>query len=329
MTETDVIPSTVQATHNIESAPASNSFDALFDDYLISLSQTLKSSDSALSHLTGTFMNGFTASIEWLTNKSDETAATFSKQAASFKSAAFCKLEEELKSADALLAKLETNESTEDLSLQPLRFSGLQEVESSYGAESKEYAHAKELIRAAIEKVTDLFQARSEEQGRKASVAFVVTDNKNDDAPVKRSTSNLLAPFLPRASHSETVFSVAKSSSKPSRLPTNLANTCFKDASSLEKATNNCSGHGKAVQSTKGGKPCYRCQCKATEVRKGKKVYWAGAACEKKDVSTEFVLLASSVVMLVMVVVGSVYFLWAQGSEELPGTLASVSISLK
>ena len=95
------------------------------------------------------------------------------------------------------------------------------------------------------------------------------------------------------------------------------------------KATNNCSGHGKAVKTSKGGKPCYRCQCKATEERRGKKTYWAGAACEKKDVSTEFVLLGSSVLLLVLITVGSVYFLFAQGSEDLPGTLASVTISLK
>lgn len=320
----------MHATHSIESAPSSNSFDALFDSYMASLSRTLQSSESALSHLAGTFMDGFSASIEWLTANSHSTTATWSKQAASLQSAAFDKLEEELRSAEALLTKLETKDCGE-LGMQPLRFSGLQDVKSTYGTESAEYAKAKELVRAAVEQVTDLFQTRSEEQRRPASIAFVVTDA--DRALTKRSTADLLAPFHVRSSELSHGSAVRPAelfaSSKPSPLPKNLGGTCFTSQSSLEDATNHCSGHGQGVKSTRGGKPCWRCQCKATEVRKGKKVSWAGAACEKKDVSTEFALVGSSVLLLLLISVASVYFLYAQGSEELPGTLASVTISLK
>ncbi|CBQ72417.1 conserved hypothetical protein [Sporisorium reilianum SRZ2] len=334
----DVIPNGIHATHNIESAPHSNSFDALFDSYMASASQALKSSESTLSHLTGSFMDGFSASIEWLTSKADQVAATWSQQAASFQSTAFATLKHELRSAEALISKLESNKddvANQELSVQPLRFSGLQNVESEYGADSVEYARAKEMVRAAVEQVTSLFQSRSEQQGRAASIAFVVTDTVDDAGAThvlaKRSASDLLRPFR-RASELSPGAAVrpdAFASSKASPLPKNLAGTCFTSQSSLEKATNNCSGHGKGVQTSRGGKPCYRCQCKATEVRKGKKVYWAGAACEKKDVSTEFVLIGSSVLLLVLISAGSVYFLFAQGSDELPGTLASVTISLK
>ncbi|EST08443.1 protein of unknown function DUF3844 [Kalmanozyma brasiliensis GHG001] len=344
----DVIPNNVHATHNIKNAPHSDSFDALFDSYMESASQALKSSESALSHLTGSFMDGFGASIEWLTSKSDRLTATWSQQAASFKSTAFDKLEVELRSVEALIAKLDAGkaESTHDLTLQPLRFSGLQEVENTYGANSAEYAKAKELVRSAVEQVTSLFQARSEEQGRTASIAFVVTETHAADAShvlAKRQASDLLGPFggaagsgaffpplsegLAESIHADVLKS--KKPSGPSPLPKNLAGTCFTSAESLEKATNSCSGHGKAGKTSRGGKPCYRCQCKPTEERKGKKVYWAGAACEKKDVSTEFVLLGSSVLLLVLISAGSVYFLYAQGSEDLPGTLASVTINLK
>ncbi|SNX84677.1 uncharacterized protein MEPE_03386 [Melanopsichium pennsylvanicum] len=330
----DLIPNGIQATHTINSAPSSKSFDALFDSYLSSLSYTLKSSESALSHLTGAFVDGFSASVEWLTSKSEVTAARWSKEAASFKSPAFVKLEEELRSVEALLAKLESDKQ-EDLSMQPLRFSGLQNVESRYGADSEEFAKAKEMVRCAVEQATKVFQARSQEHGRPASVAFVITDDAEASHLIKRSSSDLLRPFFKRAStvirpnNTTTNSNNNLASSKPKPLPKNLARTCFTSASDLEKATNSCSGHGKAVKTSRGGKPCYRCQCQATEVRKGKKVYWAGAACEKKDVSTEFILLASSVVLLVLISMGSVYFLYAQGSEELPGTLASVTISLK
>ncbi|CDS02109.1 uncharacterized protein SPSC_05915 [Sporisorium scitamineum] len=334
----DVIPNGVHATHNIESEPSSNSFDALFDSYMASAAQALKSSESTLSHLTGSFIDGFSASIEWLTTKADKVAATWSQQAALFKSTAFATLQDELRSAEALISKLKSNKddgTTQDLSMQPLRFSGLQNVESTYGADSVEYARAKEMVRAAVEQVTSLFQSRSEQQGRAASIAFVVTDTLDDtDAThllAKRSEFDLLRPFkrASELSHGAAIRPDQFASSKPSSLPKNLAGTCFTSQSSLEKATNNCSGHGKGVQTSKGGKPCYRCQCKPTEVRKGKKVYWAGAACEKKDVSTEFVLIGSSVLLLVLISAGSVYFLFTQGSEELPGILASVTISLK
>lgn len=335
----DVIPSSIQATHSIDNAPSSESFDALFDSYTESLSQSLKASESTISHLTGTFMDGFTASLEWLTSQSSDAVTQWSKQAASFKSAAFAKLEEELRSAEALLAKLEAKDSTtmQDLAMQPLRFSGLQDVEASYGCNSAEYAKAKELVRTAVERVTESFQSRSRQQGRAASIAFVVTDNTSSDSPhlAKRST-DLLASFRARASqlsyNADPVspsFAKSSSSSSPSSLPSNLAGTCFTSSKDLEKATNNCSGHGKAVKSSRGGKPCYRCKCESSEVRKGKKVYWAGAACEKKDVSTEFVLIGSSVLLLVLISAGSVYFLLAEGSKELPGTLASVTINLK
>lgn len=219
--------------------------------------------------------------------------------------------------------------------MQPLRFSGLQNVESTYGADSVEFAQAKEMVRAAVEQVTSLFQSQSEQQGRAASIAFVVTETADETGAThllaKRSSSDLLRPFrrASELSHGAAIRPDAFASSKPSPLPKNLAGTCFTSQSALEKATNYCSGHGKGVQTSRGGKPCYRCQCKPTEVRKGKKVYWAGSACEKKDVSTEFVLIGSSVLLLVLISAGSVYFLFAQGSEELPGTLASVTISLK
>ncbi len=338
---TDVIPASVGATHSIEGAPSSTSFDALFDSYLGTVSNTLKSSESAFSHLAGTFLDGFTASIDWLTSHADTAATRWSHHAAAFGSDAFAKLEHELRAAEALVAKMQAtraNDSADELSMQPLRFSALGDVEATYGTDSVELARAKQLVREAIERVTALFQARSEEHGRVPRIAFVVTDADTEQRLVKRSSSDLLAPFLgartSELSHGaalrpgDVLASTAKKS-KPSPLPKNLAGTCFGSQSDLEKATNGCSGHGKGVKSSKGGRACWRCKCQPTEVRKGKKTYWAGAACEKKDVSAEFMLLASSVVLLVLISAGSVYFLFAQGSQELPGTLASVTISLK
>lgn len=93
---------------------------------------------------------------------------------------------------------------------------------------------------------------------------------------------------------------------------------CFKSAKDLEKATAECSGHGKAVQTNHGARKCYTCQCKASK-HKGRTTYWvsadgtmacdeaatdaclqAGEACQKVDVSGPFVLIASTVVVLLV-----------------------------
>jgi hypothetical protein len=102
--------------------------------------------------------------------------------------------------------------------------------------------------------------------------------------------------------------------------------------------TNNCSGHGVCYLkfTDKGGKdhkgaPHWACGCNATTVAVGKGVkttYWGGPACQKKDISIPFFLLAGFSVMIFTVVVGAIGMLYSMGQEPLPSVLgAGVAVS--
>lgn len=52
----------------------------------------------------------------------------------------------------------------------------------------------------------------------------------------------------------------------------------------------------------------------------------AGEACQKQDVSKQFVLLAATTFGLVLIAIGSVLYLLNEGQQELPSVLAGISV---
>ncbi|RPD53206.1 hypothetical protein L227DRAFT_405198 [Lentinus tigrinus ALCF2SS1-6] len=107
--------------------------------------------------------------------------------------------------------------------------------------------------------------------------------------------------------------------------PIDSISTCFSTADACGNATSSCSGHGECVQASKAGKTCFVCACSATTDLKGRKEHWAGSACERKDVSGPFVLLAGTTVSLFLLVGGSVALLSGVGGAELPQILTGGS----
>ncbi|KAK0528052.1 hypothetical protein OC834_004191 [Tilletia horrida] len=103
---------------------------------------------------------------------------------------------------------------------------------------------------------------------------------------------------------------------------------CFRSEKDLNAATKECSGRGSGRQSRAGGAVCWRCVCKPDR-REGRVTYFAGEACQKIDVSGPFVLLASTTFVLILVIGAAVGLLFRQGQEDLPSTLAGVSIISK
>ena len=67
--------------------------------------------------------------------------------------------------------------------------------------------------------------------------------------------------------------------------PIDSISTCYASADTCGNATNSCSGHGECVAASKAGKTCFVCACAATKDSKGRQEFWAGNACERKDVS--------------------------------------------
>lgn len=107
---------------------------------------------------------------------------------------------------------------------------------------------------------------------------------------------------------------------------------CFTSQSHCETATRNCTGHGKCSKAYRDpdsgdrGIDCFSCTCKATVVENanGKKTTtWGGPACQKKDISIEFWLIALFTVGMMFLVSFAVGSVWEMGSEELPSVIGA------
>lgn len=215
-------------------------------------------------------------------------------------------------------------------SLQALRFNGLGEIKSTYGLDSVKFKEAKKVLRSLLEAaVTKLDNAAADHPQRLAIIALPAQDH----ALVARSLDPL-APF--RYSHSLTPFfttrdvaDTLKKNSSSAPKESDFIGKCFTSEDDLNKATANCSSHGSAIQSSKGGRKCYRCKCQQSKGKGGKIVSWAGAACQKQDLSGPFVLLLTTTVGLMAVIFGSVLYLFYEGQKELPSVLAGISIPNK
>ena len=92
-------------------------------------------------------------------------------------------------------------------------------------------------------------------------------------------------------------------------LPHGILPICHPSLDSAIKATNNCSSHGTPYKKYSAGgdddnaHDCFACRCHATvETNEDggiKTTHWGGPACQKKDVSAAFWLLAGLTVALV------------------------------
>jgi len=107
---------------------------------------------------------------------------------------------------------------------------------------------------------------------------------------------------------------------------------CYTTKEHCEKTTRNCTGHGSCSKkyrdpdSGSSGLDCYSCSCTATVVENenGKKTTkWGGPACQKKDISIEFWLIALFTVGLMFLVSFAVGTVWEMGSEELPSVIGA------
>jgi hypothetical protein len=115
-------------------------------------------------------------------------------------------------------------------------------------------------------------------------------------------------------------------------LHSNLAPVCHVSNSSCTEATNNCSGHGSCyLRYGSGGEGstgnCYACRCQETVVRKSDgttlKIQWGGPACQKKDISSPFFLIAGVSVLAILMVGSAVGMLFSMGQEELPSVISA------
>ncbi|KAK5124231.1 hypothetical protein LTR85_001934 [Meristemomyces frigidus] len=125
-------------------------------------------------------------------------------------------------------------------------------------------------------------------------------------------------------------FAPGNSTPLPGILP-----SCFTSQSQCETQTRNCTGHGSCYKKFTDNsakeqsryKDCYSCGCSAsvqtTSDGKTKTTYWGGPACQKRDVSVQFWLIALFTVGIVFVVMFAVGSVWEMGSQELPSVIGA------
>ncbi|KGO65712.1 protein of unknown function DUF3844 [Penicillium italicum] len=121
-------------------------------------------------------------------------------------------------------------------------------------------------------------------------------------------------------------------STQDSALQSTLAPVCHASNSSCAESTNDCSGHGSCylkhgsgVEGTTGN--CYACQCKSSVVQNSdgtiKTVQWGGSACQKKDISSPFFLVAGVSLLAIVLAGSAIGMLFSMGSQELPSVISA------
>lgn len=107
---------------------------------------------------------------------------------------------------------------------------------------------------------------------------------------------------------------------------------CFNSEESCIEATHGCSGHGSCYnkqRSINGGtkSDCYTCKCRETITRKEdgsiQKSSWGGPACQKRDISTPFLLVAGISIMAIAAAGAAIGMLYYVGQDELPGVISA------
>ncbi|TVY32913.1 putative endoplasmic reticulum membrane protein [Lachnellula subtilissima] len=105
---------------------------------------------------------------------------------------------------------------------------------------------------------------------------------------------------------------------------------CHSSNDTCTTATNFCSGRGACFQKSA---TCFTCGCRAQnetfaygnngEKRGYRLSYYGGAACQKKDVSTSFWLIATSSIVMMGLVGWAIGMLFSIGEEKLPGVIGA------
>lgn len=160
----------------------------------------------------------------------------------------------------------------------------------------------------------------------KRSTTSYGTYSKPLSAREQQPEAPLSSPSTP-SKHQPSAPEVLQAST--STLPHGVLPICHASLESAKAATNNCSGHGTAYKksSYKGEIDCFACKCSKTVLTANnggvKTVYWGGPACQKKDVSVPFFLLAGLSIALVGVVTWGIGLMASIGQEELPSVIGA------
>ncbi|KIK40002.1 hypothetical protein CY34DRAFT_807669 [Suillus luteus UH-Slu-Lm8-n1] len=178
-----------------------------------------------------------------------------------------------------------------------LELTGLSQLAATYGRSSEQYQLAARTIRAVIEAST------AEAKTRVAVMSYTPSLIMDKRQPQPPQQSPLPAP---------------RPLTGP---PVRRLASCITSAEACSNATNACFGHGQCVSTLSAGQECFVCACSDTKSVSGKTESWAGDMCQRKDISSTFVLIAGTVITLILLMGGSISLLYSIGGDELPSIL--------
>ena len=108
---------------------------------------------------------------------------------------------------------------------------------------------------------------------------------------------------------------------------------CHSTEALCVSTTQGCSGHGQCYKKNRDAssgdtaKDCWACGCTASVVKIGdggsKTTNWGGLACQKKDVSAPFFLLAGFTIFAVATLSWGIGLIYSIGEEDLPSVIGA------
>jgi len=197
-------------------------------------------------------------------------------------------------------------DSAESPAFASLDLSTLHDIRQTYGSLSDEYIQVADTLRAYLEQILD---------DNNFSLAIITLPPP--------SSSSLFKRQAPPPSHTP---------SPSPQQPIGSISACFTTLDLCNNSTSSCSGRGTCVQASKAGRTCFVCSCGVTKTGEGNKVKtvtWAGQSCERQDVSGPFVLLSGTVIVIIVLFIGSISLLYGVGEQPLPSTLLATAVNVK
>ena len=215
-------------------------------------------------------------------------------------------------------------DSAESPAFASVDLSTLHDIRHTYGSSSDEYVQVADTLRAYLEQILD---------DDNFNLAIITLPPP--------STSSLFKRQPPVPSHTP---------SPSPQQPIGSISACFTTLDVCNNSTSSCSGRGTCVQASKAGRTCFVCSCGVTKTGEGNKVKtitWAGQSCERQDISgyvnsapyyrfcgsilcdSPFVLLSGTVIVIIVLFIGSVSLLYGVGEQPLPSTLLATAVNVK
>lgn len=287
--ENDNLDNIISPAFNIEEAPSSSFFRALFDKFSTEVAEvyngevktTFDKAVSVISHFVSDLEN---AAYEGLTN-----AGIFKRSVRHMddgSTAAQHRHQDELQQIQSLAYDL-TKEQTAFIRVESLSMlNGTPDYEK------------------ALESITESLKSLIN-SGSNLKLMVI--------ASPQNSCTNKVRTMIKRSSSSASTGIFKRENLLTSKIGP------YASKEKCEEATDSCSGHGSCHKLASG---FYGCACKKSyDTDKKKTTYYGGSACEKIDVSAETQMFLWSAIVGVFVLYASIKLLFSIGDDALPGIL--------